>query len=145
MSEISKEKLDEIIGDFRNAGPWAGTIAERKAKFENCFYRLCEAAGLDQDGWRVEFEIPNRFSEWTSSGSSHANYMEKKMVLRGRLSVITLFHEFGHAYFGVEGGNLELAQIEAQDFAKRLFQEYFPDKFARLRTNPETGLLEKGE
>jgi hypothetical protein len=141
MSEITEEKMNEIITDFKNSGPWNGTIAERKAKFENVFYRLCEASGRDIEGWHLEFEIPNRFSEWTNSGSSHTNFDGKRVVLRGRLSVITLLHEFAHVYFGM--GNPEMMQIEANEFAEEMFKKYFPEKFERLEKDLETGMFQK--
>jgi len=139
MAEISKEKMDEIIYDFKRAGPWSGTIAQRKEKFANCFARLCEASGLDVDGWIMEFDIPNTFREWTNSGNSSVSFLDHKVVMRGRLSVVTLLHEFGHIYLR----DNQLDNDTVQDFAVKLFEEYFPEKMTQLDKDPETGMLKK--
>jgi hypothetical protein len=138
MKKIKDEKFLEILQEFKRRNPWQGKIAERKRKFLDVFAVLCEEAGLDVDGWHLEFDIPDRFSQWHDSGASQTYHDEKVIILRGRLSVITLLHEFGHIYLP-----RETSHVDVQRFAVEWFAKVFPEKMANLKVNNVTGLLEK--
>jgi len=75
--------------------------------------------------------VPDRISKWCFSGTSYA--YKNRIVLRGRLSVITFLHEYAHILF--ETGN----QDKAQKWALDLFKEVFPEQYAKLKVKFGTG------
>src|SRR5438309_1497842 len=73
---------------FRRSKPWRGTVAERFAKFQTLNAALAAAYGID----------PPRLGLGTTrtgtSGESHYRPRDHRIVLSGRLSVVTYLHEF---------------------------------------------------
>lgn len=143
----SESEIIRVLEEFRAKNPWQGRIAERKEKFEWCFNELLRVIDADTDGWIVKYDIPDRFSEWHSSEASCVNFKDRTLTLSGRLSVITLLHEFGHIYqqkVGVSFDVTNVRQIEtdSQSFATYFFSKVFPDKMRNLRV-ADNGLLVK--
>lgn len=115
--------LREALEEFKRRGAWSGTMAERKAKFEWLHRRLCEIYGRNI---RLRFRVAKRFGLWRFSGASCYNHTTQTITLRGRLSVVTFLHEWGHALGFDE-------QEEAQRYAVGLFKTVFPEQFERLK------------
>ncbi len=103
---------------FARARPWRGTLEERKAKFRALNYDLSGAYGI--------FEPALNFdrNDGGSSGSSHYIPSERRIVIVGKLSVLTFLHEFAHA--------LELDERNACRWSINLFKRCFPKQYGRL-------------
>jgi hypothetical protein len=108
---------------FKAMNPWSGSVETRKKKF---LWLHREWNKIHNESWRLTFEVPNSCKKWTFSGSSYCNPATKSIILRGRLSVITFLHEWGHA--------LGLTQLNAQSYAISLFKEVFPENMANLHS-----------
>lgn len=105
---------------FKASHPWRGSLDERHQKFKALHAALCEAYSLNPPS-RLIF------------GNDHASCSGKScfipamnvIILRGRLSVTTYLHEFGHA----RGMN----EHEATAWSLNLFKRVWPKLFARCR------------
>lgn len=118
-----EEPTIEILKEFKEANPWRGTIDERKEKFRVAFRKMRELYGIGRS--RLTFAVPNRVSQWRASGWSSYNRSTGRITLRGRLSVITFLHEFGHALGKGEKG--------AVKFSLNLFEKVFPEQWEKLQ------------
>lgn len=116
-------ELLQSLEQFKRVGAWSGTVPSRKQKFEWLHRRFCEIYGKR---WKLRFEVPDRISLWHFSGGSSCNYSTHTITLRGRLSVVSFLHEWGHA-LGLH------EQEQAQAYAVGLFRLIFPEQFARLQ------------
>lgn len=111
----------EALRRFKEMGPWSGNIEQRKMKFQWLHDRFNEIFGRRVS---LHFEVPNDIKLWYFSGSSYYSPLTDSIHLKGRLSVITFMHEWGHA--------IGLGQREAQEWAVGLFKTVFPEKMANL-------------
>ena len=103
---------------FAQADPWRGTLNERQEKFKTLNRTLAAAYGIPQPD--LEFgEI-----DGSSSGASHYIPMLHRIVLVGKLSVVTYLHEFTHARGMGERG--------ACRWSINFFRRVFPRHYARL-------------
>lgn len=138
--QISEEKRNGLraltVTVLREKGNafWTGKIAERKRAFaelheEIRMHAARTTAHAFADCTLDLSEIPHRFSEWHASGASAFHAAQNRIVLRGRLSVVTYLHEVAHA-LGCEG--TDAGENEAQAWASGIFAEAFPEKAARL-------------
>jgi hypothetical protein len=84
---------------------------------------MCGIYGKDI---KLRFEVPDDIKLWHFSGDSEFNYTTNTITLRGRLSVVSYLHEWGHAL-----GYRE--QERAQAYAVGLFKLVFPQQYARLK------------
>ena len=101
---------------FKIARPWRGSIDERKAKFAAFHQALCAIYGKTTT---LTFEeIDGSFS-----GDSSFCPATDTITLRGKLSVVTYLHEFGHALGRDEKG--------ACRWSLNLFKRTFPILFAK--------------
>jgi hypothetical protein len=106
---------------FARSRPWRGTIAERPAKFRALNRALAAA---------YEVAAPTLvFGGSDNEDSCHSCYIQAldTIFMRGRLSVITYLHEWGHKRFG-------RSEIRACRWSVNLFARCFPKSFARLRS-----------
>jgi hypothetical protein len=83
------------VREFRRAGPWRGTLAQRKRKFRRLNEPLARAYGMP---------APELRFERIDGGFSGASYCLRRgdgrpavITMRGKLSVVTFLHEFAHA------------------------------------------------
>lgn len=120
---LYKSEVFGALREFKRLRPWSGSVAERKAKFERLHRRLCE---IYRKEIRLRFRVPDEIGRWGFSGDSDCNYSTNTITLRGRLSVVTFLHEWGHA-LGLH------EQERAQAYAVELFRSVFPRQFAKLR------------
>jgi hypothetical protein len=104
---------------FARSKPWRGTFAERWDKFMALRQALSEAYGvapiLEFHGTEQPGAVGNG-AYWPAFN---------KIVLVGRLSVVTFLHEFAHA----RGAD----ERQAVRWSVNLFRRCFPRSFARCR------------
>lgn len=96
---------------FRCDGPWRGTLPQRQAKFRAFHERLCDIFDkrvrlLLAIGKR-EKKHGNGFFESPPHGvprdfmlRTFPDHADGTIILQGKLSVVTLLHEWAHAMFG---------------------------------------------
>ena len=103
---------------FASSHPWRGSLDERKKRFRGLNQSLAAAYGIPEP--ELEFgEI-----DGSSSGSSHYIPALHRIVLVGKLSVVTFLHEFAHARGMGERG--------ACRWSINIFRRCFPRQYARL-------------
>jgi hypothetical protein len=107
-----------VASELARSRPWTGTLAERKEKFRQAAVDLAVALGIRPPELRFG-RIDGSFS-----GASYYEPRHHRVVLSGRLSIITMFHEVGHA--------LGFGERQATAFSVNLFKRCFPRQFARL-------------
>lgn len=106
---------------FRAAKPFRGSVARRRKLFEQLHAALCAAYDLTTS---IRFEVA-RDGDVEFSGSSSYVWPINRITIRGRLSVLTYLHEFGHALgYGERGACI---------WSINLFRRMFPRSFAALR------------
>ena len=103
---------------FKQSEPWRGSVSERRIKFVALNREL--AAIYQVDSPDLEFTR----LDGSSSGASRYVPTEHRIIMTGRLSVVTYLHEFGHAL----GHN----ERQATAWSVNLFRLWFPSQFGRL-------------
>jgi hypothetical protein len=114
-----RPKTLRSVQAFARSRPWVGTFDERCGKFRILHSDLCAIYGMNTD---LVFK-----TEGTGdSGASSYSPSTDTISLRGRLSVITFLHEWGHALKGE-------SEHEACRWSLQLFARCFPRSWERLR------------
>ena len=103
---------------FAESNPWKGTVAQRKQKFRALNDSLAVAYGI------TEPELLFESIDGSHSGASHYIPALHRIVMVGKLSVVTYLHEFAHARAIGERG--------ACRWSINLFRRCFPRQFSRL-------------
>lgn len=112
-----KRGVVRAVKRLRLAGAWRGSDAERLEKFRRCIGRLSRVYGIEEP--RVVRGIVRR----GSSGASCYVPAVHTITLSGRLSVVTMLHEFAHAMGKGERG--------AVKWSVNLFRRVWPEQFER--------------
>ena len=115
-----KPRALRAVRNFRSSKPWRGRLEERQRKLRELHQQLCEAYGLAPPP-RLIFGNDDR----TCSGRSCFIPAMNTIVLRGRLSVVTYLHEFGH----VRG----MGERRVCRWSINLFRRVFPRQYERCR------------
>lgn len=105
------------IKAFRDAKPWRGDLTERGEKFANLHRALTRAYDMETILVRDDRDATG------CSGGSATDLRTNKIMLTGRLSVVTYLFCFAAA--------CGLRRSEAFAFAKDQFRHFFPRSFAR--------------
>ena len=108
----------QAVREFANAGPWRGSLDERKATLRRLNKSLAEVYGIAEPSLRFGL------IDGSCSGGSHYIPASHQITLVGKLSVVTYLHEFAHARGMGERG--------ACRWSINLFRKMFPEQFARL-------------
>ncbi len=103
---------------FADSRPWRGRLTERKQKFRKLHQALSTAYGISEP------QLVFGSIDGSSSGESHYIQPMHRIVLVGRLSVVTFLHEFAHAR--------GLGERDACRWSVNLFRRVFPGQYARL-------------
>ena len=130
VEKIPKHReVIEALKKFKAMNPWRGTPEERYRKFKWLHEQLNRIYGLG-----VKFVSEVRLP-YTFSGASSYSPGSNTITLRGRYSVITFLHEWGHALEcnGVELPDGLRGEHWAVAFSVTLFKHVFPEKYARLQ------------
>jgi len=115
-----KKATLSAMKDFKNAKPWRGTLDERVEKFSKLINALSMIYGIKPPLLDTSSVDPSECSD-----RSYYMPLTHSIYLVGKLSVITLLHEFAHALGKGEHG--------ACRFSLNLFRRVFPKRWARLR------------
>jgi hypothetical protein len=111
---VLSDEAKGAVKAFRDAKPWRGTFEERHEKFNTFATAFAEATGLE-----CEFVF---VGDETGRGQGFYSPNANKIVLSGKLSVVTLLFCFGLA--------LGVNRTESLKWAKGVFKHYFPRSFA---------------
>jgi hypothetical protein len=103
---------------FADAGPWSGTVDQRKQKLRELNGALAPACHI------AEPELLFENLDGGSSGGSNYAPRLHRIALMGRLSVVTYLHELAHAR--------GLGEREACSWSINLFRQTFPVQYGRL-------------
>lgn len=125
---------------FRDSKPWKGTVDQRADKFAELHRGLIAAYELEtllvRDDQTVD---PNG-----SSGASMFDSLENRIVLRGRLSVVTYLYCFACAYLLCQSTvSRNDATAVAIEWAQAQFRHFFPRSARGCRE--DNGLLVRDE
>jgi hypothetical protein len=113
------------LGDFARSKPWRGKLEERCSKFQKLHSALC----------RIYAKNPTLIILGDGTGDSGGSFFDPEanlIELRGRLSVITFLHEWGHVLKG-------RSEFEACRWSLRLFRRGFPKSWEGLRWEGHVG------
>jgi hypothetical protein len=108
----------EAMRRFTDAGPWSGTVEQRKQKLRELNRALAQACNI------AEPQLVFERLDGGSSGGSYYAPRQHRIVMVGRLSVVTYLHELAHAR--------GLGEREACRWSINLFRQTFPRQYGRL-------------
>lgn len=108
----------KAVGSFAASGPWSGSLTEREVKFRRLNRDLSVAYGIA--------EPQLGFANIDGSSSITSRYIPAvhRIVLVGKLSVVTYLHEFAHAR--------GMGERAACRWSINLFRRCFPRQYAKL-------------
>lgn len=117
-----KRGVVAAVKRFKQAGPWRGTLEHRQQKFEALHRDLCTIYGIDVTlhFWRI--------SQHCQSGNGFADIARRNITLIGKLSVVTLLHEWAHILHGS-------SEHTAVSWSVSLFARVWPRSAQRMMTN----------
>ena len=107
-----------VMRIFAASKPWGGSIEDRKRKFSDINRMMAQACGIEMP--TLAFGALNG----GSSGSSFYSQRDHRIMLTGKLSVVTFLHEFAHA--------LGMNEQDACKWSINLFRRCFPRQYSRL-------------
>ena len=110
--------VTEAVERFAVANPWKGSLNSRKKKFQQLNGDLARACNIENP------TLGFGSLDGGSSGSSFYSPRDHRIVLTGKLSVVTFLHEFAHA--------LGHDEREACRWSINLFRKCFPRQYSRL-------------
>src|SRR4051812_10573912 len=87
---VFRRRTLAAVRQFARSKPWRGSQEEREAKLLALHRELCAVYGKTTS---LRFGV----LDGADSGSSFYSPARDEIVLTGRLSVVTLLHEFAHA------------------------------------------------
>lgn len=133
MQDGYPESVAEVIDDrmrfnsaafravrtFARSNPWKGSVKERKGKFLRLNQFL--AAAYQKPAPELVFGD----LDGSHSGSSHYIPALHRIVLVGKLSVVTYLHEFAHSR--------GKGERRACEWSINLFKRIWPEQYGRLR------------
>ena len=108
-----RPEVTHAVIRFARRHPWRGTVEDREAKFEQLNRDLATACGIAVPALNCQC------IDGSSSGSSHYIPTQHRIVLVGKLSVVTYLHEFAHA--------LGMDERDACRWSINLFRRCFPE------------------
>lgn len=115
---IYPDELLCVMRIFAASKPWSGSIETRKRKFSDVNRLMARACGIEMP--TLVFGSLNG----GSSGASHYRTREHRIMLVGKLSVVTFLHEFAHA--------LGMNERDGCRWSINLFRKCFPRQYSRL-------------
>ncbi len=111
----------EATKEYARSKPWAGDLEQRIEKLHAFHDRLCEACEMA----RVEIVLRQPSTDGPSAGRYRA--LDGKLILYGKLSVVTYLYWFAAALYGIE---TRCDHARQMTFAVNLYKQCFPRSFA---------------
>ena len=108
----------EAVQAFKRSKPWRGNLEQRKEKFMHLNHDLAAVCGIPEP------ELVFGTIDGSHSGDSSYSPAHHRITLRGRLSVVTMLHEWGHAR--------GMGERAACRWSINLFRRCFPRQYAKL-------------
>lgn len=105
-----------VVTRLAASRPWRGSVSERCQKFRLAHAELCVI-------YRRHTALRFATIDDTCSGLSYFSPARDEIVMRGRLSVVTFLHEWGHRLNG-------RSERRARRWSIQLFKRCFPAAFA---------------
>lgn len=115
---VFSDELLRVVAKFASSRPWRGSRPVRQSKFFHLNHDLARACRIREP--TLEFEA---LGEGDSVMSFYSG-REHKILMVGKLSVVTYLHEFAHAW----GYN----EREACRWSINLFRKCFPREYSKL-------------
>lgn len=103
---------------FARSGPWQGSLQQRKQKFRKLLADLSAVYGIEPP------KLIYGHLDGSRSGKSSYDPTAHRIVLTGKLSVVTVLHEFAHAR-GMD-------EHAACRWSLSLFRRCFPRQYSGL-------------
>ena len=113
-------ELLRVVRLFAASNPWKGSLRTRQQKFCQFNHLMAVACRIDEP--LLAFGRLDGSS--SSSGASYYVPRDHRIVIVGKLSVVTYLHEFAHA--------LGFDERKACRWSINLFRKCFPRQFSRL-------------
>ena len=110
--------VTDAVKGFAETNPWKGSQNSRRKKFQQVNRDLARACSIEEP--TLNFGL----LDGSSSGSSFYSPSDHRIVLTGKLSVVTFLHEFAHA--------LGHDERKACRWSINLFRKCFPRQYSRL-------------
>ncbi len=110
--------LLQAVKEFAELKPWQGSSKSRQEKFQQLNQAMAVACRINPP------KLLFGRLDGGSTGMSNYRPRDHRIVLVGKLSVITFLHEFGHA--------LGYGEREACRWSINLFRKCFPRQYSRL-------------
>ena len=110
--------LIQAVQRFADSRPWRGSTESRQEKFRECNRSMAGPCGIEPPTL-----VFGRL-DGGSTGASHYVPRDHRIVLTGKLSVVTFLHEYGHA--------VGFGERAACRWSINLFRKCFPRQFSRL-------------
>ena len=130
---VFEDELVDIVKECSSKKLWRGSLEERKDKFLEMHNLLKRFFALPNLELRFE-EITEETDKLAgASGGSYFNPEASLIVMKGRLSVVTYLHEFGHA--------IGCDQERATKWSLGLFKICFPLSYSNLVAHPQNSSL----
>jgi hypothetical protein len=111
-----------MLEEVKKLHLWKGSLGEKLEKFKIIHKELNRITGKDI---RLRINMDAFESANENSGASNWSDGTNTITMVGRLSVITLIHEWGHA--------LGMGEEETSTWSNDLFKRSFPNSWGRLQ------------
>lgn len=131
MITVNQDLID-LLTLWKKQHLWKGSIEDRKNKFQWMHEHMMVL--FNKPNLRLIIRVSEE-SDKTPGSSAHSNYGNNRIVLSGRLSVITFLHEWAHA--------LGMGQSGAVEWSNFYFKKVFPLSAQRLTDIKGTGMKTK--
>lgn len=110
--------------------PWQGDFDTRYQNIHACFIAMRDGYGI------AEWDLVHVGSRGGCSGESHLDVKRKRIVLTGRLSVVTMLHLFAKVRRMISRADEPLRDADhfkAIRWSVNLFKRTFPISYSRCR------------
>ena len=110
--------LVQAVQEFAESKPWKGSTESRQQKFRLLNRSMAEACRIE-----IPKLVFGRIDGRSTGGSRYTSRIHR-IVIVGKLSVVTFMHEFAHA--------LGYGERESCRWSINLFRKCFPQQYSRL-------------
>ena len=131
IEETTTDQIQQMLDKAKKLHLWKGSLGEKIEKFKIIHNEINRITGKNI---KLRLNLDAFESSEENSGASNWDSATNTITLHGKLSVITLIHEWGHA--------LGLNEVDTSEWSNRIFQKSFPRSWERLHNQPHEGAEE---